>query len=385
MNKLPATDTDHLEFYLKHNISPVRQDISDLPKHFDRRGSLYRYLGVPKIFIEQKDILEVGPGSGHNSLYVASCLPGAYDLLEPNPTGQRGIRQLYDEMNIAHTVPNLIKSRLEDFQSGKNYDIVICEAWLGVSDHERKLMRKLGSILRPGGILITTLASPIGWLSNTLRRILADMLVMDTSSFKEKTDILIQAFRSHLDTMQDMTRPYEDWVQDSMINPGFLTMHPTPEMFLETMGGTYSIYNSYPKFNIDWRWYKSLYGKKKGFNGQYLESYFVNCHNFYDYDKLYPQRDPEKNIALENYCFELLFLVSSMEEENAIYYKRIYSVVKQIYVNLSEISANWAHSIEEFMDIFQKEKTTIEQISELKSLKRIFGRELLYVSVIKEG
>ncbi len=384
MNKLPTTDTDHLEFYLQHNISPVRQDISDLSKHFERRGSLYRYLGVPKLLIEHKDILEVGPGSGHNSLYVAACLPGSYDLLEPNPTGQRGIKQLYDEINITHTPPSLIKNRLEDFQPEKKYDIVISEAWLGVSKHERQLMRKLGSFLKPGGILITTLASPIGWLSNTLRRILADMLVKDCSTLKEKTDVLIEAFRSHLDTMQDMTRPYEDWVQDSMINPGFLTMHPTPQMFLETMGDTYTIYNSYPKFNTDWRWYKSLYGKKKGFNRQYLESYFVNCHNFYDYDKLYPQREPKKNIALENYCFELLSLVSSMEEKNDVYYKRIYSVVEQIYVNLSEVSASCAQSIKEFMDVFQKEKVTTEQISEMKNLKQIFGRELLYVSVIKE-
>lgn len=40
------TKVDHLEFYKKNKISPVRQDISDLSRHLDRRGSLYRYLGL---------------------------------------------------------------------------------------------------------------------------------------------------------------------------------------------------------------------------------------------------------------------------------------------------------------------------------------------------
>lgn len=36
----------HLEFYTKFNISPVRQDISDLSRHFQRREALYRQLGI---------------------------------------------------------------------------------------------------------------------------------------------------------------------------------------------------------------------------------------------------------------------------------------------------------------------------------------------------
>ena len=45
---------DHLGFYLEHEISPVRQDISNLDKHMERRGSLYRYLGLPSGFLVVK-------------------------------------------------------------------------------------------------------------------------------------------------------------------------------------------------------------------------------------------------------------------------------------------------------------------------------------------
>ena len=385
MKSIPTTKTDHLQFYMENDISPVRQDIANLPRHFDRRGSLYRYLGLPKLFFRDKDVLEVGPGSGHNSLYVASCLPKSYDLLEPNPTGQAGISQLYDEFSIDHTSPHLIKQRLEDFTPERKYDVVISECWLGVSRHERQMMAKLCTFLKPDGILIITLASPIGAVANAFRRLLSDMLTWGIVSMEDKTEILVRAFGSHLATMQDMTRPYEDWVQDCMINPGFMTICPTPEMFMEGLGNKFSIYNSYPRFDTDWRWYKSLYGENRCFNERYMESYYTNCHNFYDYNSLYPPRDPAKNIALEEQCFRLLSLIVDMEEKrDQSFYNEITNVVKNIQQNLAEVSSSWAEGIEEFLTLLQKGEVTVEQVSGMEKLKQVFGRELLYVSAIRE-
>ena len=375
------TKVDHLQFYMENNISPVSQDISDLMKHFDRRGSLYRYLGLPKLFFRDKNILEVGPGSGHNSLFVASCLPKSYDLLEPNPTGQSGITRLYREFDTEHTSPNLIKQRLEDFTPEQKYDLVISECWLGVSLHERQMMAKLGTFLKPEGVLIITLASPIGAAANAFRRLLADKLTLGMTSFEERTEILVQAFAPHLSTMLDMTRPYDDWVQDCMINPGFMTICPTPKMFMEGMDSKLDIYNSYPRFNMDWRWYKSLYGDNRRFNERYMESYYANSHNFYDYSSLYTQREPAKNISLEEYCLIFLSLIVDMEENrDKDYHDEIIDVVRKIQYNLAEISSSWAQGIEEFLSLFEKRDVSVEQISNMKYLKPIFGRELIYVS-----
>jgi hypothetical protein len=378
------TKVDHLQFYMEHNISPVSQDITDLSKHFDRRGSLYRYLGLPKTFFLGKEVLEVGPGSGHNSLYIASRMPKSYDLLEPNPTGQNGIAELYGEFSNEHTSPNLIKQRLEDFTPEKKYDLAISECWLGVSLHERQLMTKLGTFLKPDGMLIVTLASPIGAAVNALRRLLSDKLTKDIESMEEKTEILVKAFETHLGTMQDMTRPYKDWVQDCMLNPGFMTICPTPEMFMEGMSCDFEIYNSYPRFDNDWRWYKSLYGEKKSFNKRYMESYYKNSHNFYDYNSLFPQREATKNILLEKYCLNLLSLIIDMEENrDNDYFNEIIDVVKEIQVNLAEVSQPWAEGIEEFLTLYQKDEVTIEKIANMNKIKSIFGRELIYISATK--
>ncbi|SVE28106.1 uncharacterized protein METZ01_LOCUS480960, partial [marine metagenome] len=77
--------TQHLDYYLEKNISPVEQDISDFGRHLDRREALYRSLGIYSNAIKGKRVLEVGPGSGQNSLHLAHSMPEELVLVEPNP------------------------------------------------------------------------------------------------------------------------------------------------------------------------------------------------------------------------------------------------------------------------------------------------------------
>lgn len=59
-----------LSYYKEKNISPVKQDISDLQLHCRRREKLYRQLGLPFCLFKDKNILEIGPGSGYNTLVL---------------------------------------------------------------------------------------------------------------------------------------------------------------------------------------------------------------------------------------------------------------------------------------------------------------------------
>lgn len=53
---------EFLEYYGQHNISPVKQDISNLKVHYERRRKLYRQCGIPVIAFRNAEILEIGPG-----------------------------------------------------------------------------------------------------------------------------------------------------------------------------------------------------------------------------------------------------------------------------------------------------------------------------------
>jgi len=385
MNARPLTDKDHLDFYLEHRISPVRQDISDLGRHLERRESLYRHLGLPAMVIEGKRVLEVGPGSGHNSIHVAAALPAVLDLVEPNPTGARGVEDLYATLSVPHTPPRLICQRLEDFNAAAEYDVVIAEAWLGVPEHERELMARLAGFVRPGGVLVTTLSSPIGMLANTLRRILGYVLVCGVPGLEEKTDVLLAAFGPHLDTLADMSRPHLDWVQDSLLNPGFLTSCLTPAPLFKALGGDYSLYNGYPRLATDWRWYKSLYGEERRFNEVYLDSYFALCHNLFDHRSVLPPRAPERNAELEEACFALMSRVAAYENAGAeAPVTELIGLVEPIRDNIDEVSPAWSAAIAEFMAVLTEDGLEPRRIAAMAALGPVFGRELLYVSMIRD-
>lgn len=61
---------DFLKYYEEKDISPVKQDISDLRLHCRRREKLYRQLGLPFCLFQGKNVLEIGSGSGYNTLVL---------------------------------------------------------------------------------------------------------------------------------------------------------------------------------------------------------------------------------------------------------------------------------------------------------------------------
>ncbi len=386
MSEKAKKSQGHLEFYLEHQISPVHQNISNISTQIERRNSLYRYLGLPRGNISGKKILEVGPASGHNSLYVASCHPSEFDLLEPNPVAVKEMHELYRQFDMPHTKPNIICKTLEVFESDHNYDIVICEAWLGISDHERGLMKKLSGLVKKEGILITTLVSATGFFFNMVRRLIAYQLISSLDTLDEKSNKLLATFSQHLETLKDMSCPHVDWVQDVMLNPGFLSMHPNPEMFLGDIGQSFSIYNSYPRFSTDWRWYKSLYGQNKKINQVFTENYYENIHNFFDYRFVFNQRSKKLNDELERLCFKLRNLVKEFEEGNKRgSFSEAIKVIERVKDNIAGLERCLDKSMDEILFLLKKNQFDIKSVSKMKYLKECFGRELIYVTVIRDN
>jgi len=387
MSKLliPEANLDHLEFYEEHNISPVRQDITNLERHIQRRSSLYEQLGLPSLLFRDKKVLEIGPGSGHNSLYVASCRPKKYDLLEPNKRGQKDINDLYLAVDMPLAKPNLIEKKLEDFEPNDSYDIVICECWLGVSDHERQMMKKLGIFIKKGGILVTTIGSPVGGVANAIRRVLAWYIMDSNKDIKHNTQVLVEAFTTHLDTIKDMSRLYEDWVQDVLINPGFFLLHPSPKMFIEDIGNEFDIYQTYPKFTQEWRFYKSLYGEFKTLNAKFLDSYYRNTHNFFDYQTELPIAEKALNESLEIESFNLIHAIAKKEnEEDRVIDDELRKKIEQFCANLVKFNASWAEPLDELIELISMPLIQISDIQSLSFFNKVFGRELIYATAIKK-
>ena len=122
-----------LAFYRRHRISPVRQDISDLRAHFGRRAALYRHVGILPGFLRGRTALEIGPGSGFNSLYTASLEPSRYVLVEANPRGVDDIRQLFAAYPALAEGVEVVSASAEDYQSAESFEFVFCEGMLALA------------------------------------------------------------------------------------------------------------------------------------------------------------------------------------------------------------------------------------------------------------
>lgn len=376
-----------LEYYIKEGISPVHYNLTDINKHFQIRCSLYRLLGLVPSLIKGKDILEIAPGSGHNSIYTASLLPNTYDLVEPNPSGCKDIIKIFKNLSIKHTNPNLFEQPLDDFETTNLYDIVITEGWPGgFLEYDKSMLKKMSSFVKVGGLLLISFFPPIGGLPTYLRRLLAYRLISDEKSIEEKTYTLKSAFSSHLKNLLSMGRSQEHWIQDSLLNPYICVAHNTPLLCEEILDKNFKIYNSVPKFCNDWRWYKSLHGHQRNFNDHFISEYNSISHCMIDYKMNVSIREKEKNINLENLCFKF----ASVTKNNELlgydaYIQNVQPLLLNIIDNLkNDLDVNTLKGLTEVDNLLKQKKFQISDISNMFYFSSLFGREQCYLSFTNE-
>lgn len=377
----------HLEFYKEQGIAPVRYNLSDLDAHFDRRKSLYDKLGLSKLAMKGSSILEIAAGTGHNSLYLASCEASKITLLEPNPVGIEHIKEVYRKYNGRFKSPEIISKKIEDFEPENRYEIVICENWLGNNAHEKLLLEKISSLVSVGGLLVITSISPVGFVPNLLRRHLSNILADVTLPFESRSQIIEQAFASHLATMGAMTRNVTDWVHDNMLNPAYFGICLSLPEAIDLLNSHYEIYATYPCINEDWRWFKSLHGDNRKMTNHFLDQYWLKCHNYLDSMANPCSRDINKNKKLELISKNILenvrdyedCLLSSINPNK--HEVRLMKNLEKFIDLVPDVNKNTIKGIKEAVKfIKEKEKISASNISSMKYFKHLFGRETSYAS-----
>lgn len=380
----------HLEYYKKHGISPVSYKAENIRTHLERRDSLYRSIGLPPVSFKGVRILEVAPGTGQNSLYPAMCEPYSLDLVEPNPAGLAAIKKTYESFALPHTQPRVHPVRLEEFQPDGQFDIVLCENWLGDLPHELKLIGKLASFVAPGGVLVLTFMPYIGFFPNIMRKLIALRLVPQTLDFEAKTSALVEAFGPHLSTIASMTRSHRDWVHDCMINPHYLNVVLPLESVLDAVGPEMEVLGTFPRASSDWRWFKALTGPERKFNEMLKKSLSEESHNFLDYRKLWPKRPADKNDKLEATCtalhtaaraWQAAFETSDTRLET--HTATISRLLDEIAPLLAEIDRDLMEAISELKSVWNAQAITDVMVSDMKAFGALFGRETVYLSLTR--
>ena len=300
-----------LDAYKTYESVPTRQDISNLDAHLRRRDALYRTLGIVPSHLQGKQILEFGPGSGENSIFLASLVPSRYTLVDGTESSIRSLQEIRSKY-YPHINAEMVHAEFLQFQTLEKYDAVFCEGAIPTQADPKPLLQHIASFVKPGGVLVITTVDAVSFLSEAIRRFLARIYIgsprLDTSHVPK----LVEFFKNDLDTLKGMSRRREDWVVDQIIHPWNGPPFSIPEA-LETLGSAFSAHGASPRFFTDWRWYKSIYQEDDGFSSCLKECYLTKLHNFLDWRFSMPDADPDNNVKLLLWSQKVYDLVFAME------------------------------------------------------------------------
>ncbi len=374
----------HLDFYGQFQISPVRQDISDLERHFQRRQALYRHLGILPEHVAGRRVCEVGPGSGYNSIYTASLRPVYYELVEGNPTGIAQIRELFAGYPQWTTDIEITPARIEDYRATAPFDLVFCEGVLTGVTNPEEILNALALAVKPGGVLVLSCVDHLSQFPETIRRVFADLVTDAGQTLERKVDIILPLVSPHLQTLTGMSRRHDDWVIDNLIHPGsIIPLINFPEV-IATLAHEFQFLASSPHFVQDWRWYKDIVGERYDFSHNAIEQYWAQAHNLMDYRVSMPPRDPAANMRLYDLCTEARLRVERFEQRREpSLLVEFGELLEAIIADLSSVSVPTGAALSEAAQLLRA--GTPEKLAGAGMFATLFGRGMQYLSLTREG
>jgi SAM-dependent methyltransferase len=367
---------DFIEFYGRHNISPVAQDVSNLEVHFSKRRALLISLGIMPMSIEDSSILEFGPGSGHNALYLASLGPSKFDLVEGNPTGFNRTKELLSKS--ANT--EVIHCLFQEFESKEKYDLVWAEGCIPHNRNVNHLLNKVAEHTKSGGLLCVSTISGLSWLSEIFRRLIF------LKFFKPKCEGIhispeVRDFYSkQLLNLKGMSRPIDDWLLDNILQPLQERELLSFVDVINSIGNRFQVIGTSPKFLIDWRWYKEIPADPLTYNEYALASYYTTNINQLDYRYVLPSHSLETGYTLESIGARAWVYMCQIESGETESWDLFFSLIDELIEILRQINSPTLVAIEEACGVL-KEEINLENISEFSQW---WGRGQQYVSLLRE-
>jgi SAM-dependent methyltransferase len=370
-----------VDYYRERDISPVKQDTSDRERHFGRRGSLYRFLGIPPLYVEGARVLEFGPGSGDNALYTASLDPAEYVLVDGNPRGLRETREHLTALPFPADRFTLIESYVEDFSAGERFDLVLAEGLLPFQNDPGALARHMASFVRPGGVFVITTADAASGIGEVGRRLLANCIAPPSLAHDERRARLAPVFAPHLATIAGMSRSVEDWVDDNIVHPLTGPFYSIADAIGDLAPDGFSIYGSSPHFLTDWRWYKQVYGAACRFNDRAVTTYHQNIVNLLDYRITLDPHDAAFGERLLAVCNDLHGLMLANDAGDAAVLPAAIAGVRRLAALLEPVSAATALSVSALAELLAGD---VAAAAEPNAFSAHFGRGQQYLSFVRE-
>ncbi len=379
---------EFLEHYLLNKITPVKQNISDLDKHFFRRKSLYKTLGLTKSNFENKRILEVGFGGGYNPLVTNSFQPQEYVLVDANIHAIEDFKKIFAQHKIKMNNIKLHNKIIEDFEDSTKFDIAMCEGMIPGLSNKYSVLNNISSFVKKDGLLVLTCIDEVAIFFEILRYYIAQNLIINQEyTFDKEIEILVQAFGTHLDTLKGMSRFKEDWCADSLMGEAHFNYDFSFKECVTNFNEEYYYYNSSPNMFQEYRWYKETPTNTQEYNQYFLEQFDKKRHNLLLYNRIYKDREKNDNDELVLLCKKILSLVKDFKLNQQEVNHDIVYTLKLIQENIKNLTSedNYLFSaIEEVSNLIQNREFEINTIAnKYKIFTSAFGRGAFYISLLR--
>jgi 2-polyprenyl-3-methyl-5-hydroxy-6-metoxy-1,4-benzoquinol methylase len=377
----------YIEFYNKHNIIPVSQDLTKIDEFVYKRNFLYTSLGIPLQQFYGKNVLELGPGGGYNAVATSLYSPELYVFVDASTASieilnEKKSKKLFNAKSI-----EIIESNIFDYKDNRLFDVVIIEAAVPSQSKPVEMIQHAGSFVKPGGVLISTTTSAASVLSEICRRLFRIKLFENKSSFPEQVEIAANVFTSHLKSLGQSTRPATDWVADMIVHDWHKSRYifSLPES-VSALREDFDFYNSMPKFFVDDRWHKSSNSILSATNDAILSQYRNCSMGFIDHRVPFvcAMRAGELNDDINKICMSLAEIHNEMLSKNS------YSNLSNFIDLMAELERKLPHeyeltkkSVMDFIEMFPRfvDGELNVKFTEFGSW---WGRGQQYVSYIKK-
>ncbi len=369
-----------VDYYRERDISPVRQDIADRARHFGRRASLYRFLGLPPFALAGATVLEFGPGSGDNALYTASLAPARYVLVDGNPRGVADTRARLAASALPPECWSVVERYVEEFASDERFDVVLAEGLIPFQHDPHAFAARIATFVRPGGVLVLTCADAASAIGEIGRRLLANRIAPPALPYAERVHRLVPVFAPHLATLAGMSRSVEDWIDDNIAHPLAGRLFSIADAIDALDASGFTIYGSSPHFLTDWRWYKTVYGDAARFNERAREQYHRNVLNLLDYRVTIEPHDAALGVEVLDACGALYAVMQAVDAGDAGVVPHAIERVRRISSLVAARSPQTATSLDALAAALAWDDPAAADAGAFRSH---FGRGQQYVSFIR--
>lgn len=369
-----------LEYYRKNAISTGHGVDAEWDKHIARRRKLYRQLGIPTLAFKGSNVLEIGPGDGHNALPLLTEWHAAHiDLLEPNETARRELQEKFRRENAPSGSYTVYPVALEEYQTSKKYDIVIAEGFLQYEENWRECLSMIVKLTHEDSVVIVTCTDEISYYVEKMKRAVMQYMVRDVEGHEKKIRILAEIMKPQLSMLKGMSRAVEDWIEDQFFYPmGFELV--TLGKAIDYYGNQFDVLGASQNIFVDYSWYKDF---EYDYIASYRRQYDEKKHMFLVAgDDREAVRTAEENRRLEEAVTYANIAARKIEEEQGNISELAEAVIA---VTESTVNPIIIEFNSELIEIIEKlEKKEVVDWTKYETYMKCFGKAIQYLSFMKK-